>query len=132
MIRLWKWLYSIAKKKVDNYNHSKRGCSVKCPWCNTWSWEVGGVKRWEYNDTGDLVIMTCKYCGRDSKWDNASALPCCITEVNYTSLSWKSDIRKMRDALQTISKWRVSGKLTLEDEIDAVRGLAEYGLEVSD
>jgi len=129
MIRLWKWLYSVAKEKVDRYNHDHHPCSVRCPWCKTWSWETDGVKRWEYNDTGDLVIMTCKYCERDSKWDNTNALPCCITEINYTPLDWEASMSKMRAALLAISKWQVPGNMTLDQEIDAARSLAEDGLK---
>lgn len=84
MIKLWQWLYLMAKKKVDDHLRSRHGCSVICPWCRTWSWQTDGVLRWEYNETGDLATMICKHCDRESKWGTDHALPYCITDPTKT------------------------------------------------
>ena len=79
MNSFWLWLYSVVKKYRDNVLREKHGCSVKCPWCNTWSWETDGVQQWVYNETGDRVTMVCKKCTRESRWGTDHALPYCLT-----------------------------------------------------
>jgi hypothetical protein len=83
--RFWKWLYQYCRRKVQSIHHKNHGCSVRCPWCLTWSWEVDGVKEWR--EENGLIRMVCKKCKGESDWSLDAALPMCITKPIRTLCS---------------------------------------------
>ncbi len=76
MYKFWLWLARLAKKNARQAFH---GLSLKCPHCNTWSAEIGGVVGWQ--EEGDYMRMTCGYCAKSSLWENHGPAWACKTEV---------------------------------------------------
>ena len=75
MIKLWKWLYTLSRKKVKQEHLNKYHCDIKCPNCNEW-FSISGVNhKHEHISEPDFGFhVRCGQCGHDSYW-NAVAAP---------------------------------------------------------
>ena len=74
-MNLWKWLYNLSSRKIQDNHLKKTGSDIKCPNCNDW-FSVSGINHehthiskpeWGYH-------LKCGKCNHDSYW-NADIAP---------------------------------------------------------
>lgn len=72
MIKLWKWLYKLSKRKVREGHLSKYHADIKCPNCKEW-FSITGIDHEHKVDLKEFgSACTCGNCGHLSYWNQVA------------------------------------------------------------
>lgn len=75
MIRLWKWLFELSRKKYKKAHLDKYHNDIKCPYCKEW-FSISGIdhKHSTVSKPEWGFHVKCGKCEHESYW-NAVAFP---------------------------------------------------------